>query len=187
MKKILEYLKQNEIKLEIGAGRRFGVNGWITLDMNDGCDINWDLKYGIPFPNDSIDIIYSSHVFEHFSYSEILKLMYDCKRVLKNNGIFSISVPNAEMFINAYSKRDQNFWNSLPLQYTPAYNNTNSLIDNVNYIAYMEGHHKYMFDKENLNNILKKIEFRDIKFRDFDPSIDSIERKHESIYAVCIK
>jgi predicted SAM-dependent methyltransferase len=187
MEKILNFLKRSEIKLEIGAGRRPGENGWITLDMNDCCDINWDLSYGIPFPDNSIDIIYSSHVFEHFYYNDIIKLLKECKRSLKPKGVFSISVPNAKMFIEAYIKNDFNFWDNLPLQYSPAYNKTNTLIDLVNYIAYMDGHHKYMFDEKNLINILIEVGFKNVKLREYEQYIDSAERKHESIYAIGIK
>ena len=188
MKAIIELIKSRKsIKLEIGAGRRKGKDGWITLDMNDGCDLNWDLNYGIPFPDNSIDIIYSSHVLEHFYYEDIIQLLKDCIRALKVGGVFSVSVPNAKLFIDAYSRKDHSFWESLPLHYMPAWNQTSSLIDIVNYIAYMDGHHKYMFDNKNLINILSKTGFKDIHLREFDESVDSPERKHESIYAICYK
>lgn len=63
-----------------------------------------------------------------------------------------------------------------------AYNNT-SRIDYVNYIAYMDGHHKYMFDEQNLIVILENKGFRNVRLRNFDPSLDLKERDFESIYA----
>lgn len=101
--------------------------------------------------------------------------------------MFSISVPNARFFIDAYINNNTEFWQNLPLQYLPAYNNTSSLIDLVNYIAYMDGHHKYMFDEVNLKNILISCGFINTSSRVFDPEFDSAERRHESIYAFGFK
>ena len=127
LQKVIEHISQNkEIKIELGSGKREKRDGWLTLDLNDNCDIKWDLQNGLPFPDSSIDIIYSSHLLEHFIYKEILSLLKECYRVLKVGGIISISVPNAKLFIDAYSKGDLTFWESLPLHFLPAYNNTSS-------------------------------------------------------------
>lgn len=180
-------LERKEIRLELGAGEKAGTNGWITLDQNDVCDINWDLKLGIPFPDESVDVIYSSHMLEHFYFKEMMVLLNECYRILKPGGIISVSVPCARFFIEAYLNSDRDYWNSLPLHWEPAWDNTGSLIDLVNYMAYMEGHHKYMFDNENLINVLKLTGFRNARLRDFDPTIDSQLRKHESINAIAEK
>jgi hypothetical protein len=50
-------------------------------------------------------------------------------------------------------------------------------------MAYMDGQHKYMFDEENLIFILKSKGFRNVKLRQFDPTLDLKERDYESIYA----
>jgi predicted SAM-dependent methyltransferase len=176
--------EHQEVKLEIGSGERIGSNGWVTLDQNDTCDIKWDLVNGIPFPDESVGIIYSSHLLEHFTFKEIQVLLAECKRVLKQGGTISVSVPCAKFFIDAYVRRDVNYWDSLPLHWDPAWDNTSSLIDLVNYIAYMDGHHKYMFDEENLIQVLKLAGFRNSRLREFDPELDSLERRHESIFAV---
>jgi hypothetical protein len=66
--------------------------------------------------------------------------------------------------------------------YKRAYNNT-TRIDYVNFIAYMDGLHKYMFDEENLLHILESRGFKNVHLRQFDPSLDSQARDFESIYA----
>jgi len=60
-------------------------------------------------------------------------------------------------------------------------------MDQINYIAYMDQQHKFMFDKENLFNILKKIPFKIVNLRDFNESLDMKSRDFESIYAIAIK
>ena len=182
-KRHINYLikERKTIYLEIGAGNKKGKNGWITLDLTPDCDIYWDLNKGLPFPDESICKIYSSHVFEHFTFKEGQRLLDECLRVLKKGGIFSICVPNAKLWIDAYSNNKSLNKNQF-FGYKLAYNNI-SQIDYVNYIAYMDGHHKYMFDEKNLIIILERKGFRNVRLRNFDPNLDLKERDFESIYA----
>lgn len=185
-KKIKIVLKEKKpIKLEIGSGKKKGVNGWLTLDMVEGSDIYWDLSLGLPFPDESIEKIYSSHVFEHFSYEDGQLLLEECHRVLVPDGEFSISVPNAKIYIEAYMNSDSLDENKY-FGYKPAFNNS-SKIDYVNYMAYMGGHHRHMFDEENLLSYLNKKEFKEVFVREFEPEFDLLVRDFESIYARAIK
>jgi predicted SAM-dependent methyltransferase len=105
----------------------------------------------------------------------------ECRRVLVPGGTFSICVPNAKLYLDAYVKSDS-LDESRFFRWKPAYNNT-TRIDYVNYIAFMEGYHKYMFDEENIVYILKSKGFRNVRVRQFDQSLDDKERDFESIYA----
>jgi len=94
-------------------------------------------------------------------------------------------VPNARFYIDAYLKgkpfRDQStLWQ-------PGICETGSAIDQLNYIAYMGGEHRYMFDEENLIRILRQNGFEQAELRSFDSTIDAPERDRDSIYAVGIK
>ena len=65
--------------------------------------------------------------------------------------------------------------------------NTGSKLDQVNYMAYMDGHHKYLFDEENLIKTLLTAGFRSAELRNFDSNLDIKERDFESIYALARK
>ena len=71
--------------------------------------------------------------------------------------------------------------------YIPAVVNTNSKIDQLNYIAYLNGDHTFMFDEENIINILKMCDFNSVDFRDFDDEIDHPDRDFESMYVQATK
>lgn len=173
--------ERNEISIEVGAGDKKGVGEWVTIDIARRCDLYWDLRKGIPFPDSKIKNLYSSHFFEHLSFPEIQRFLQECKRVLVPGGKFLICVPNARIYLEAYAKGE--FLSSPPyFGYEPAYNHT-TRIDYVNYTAYMGGVHKYMFDEENLVFILKSAGFANVRLRPFDPNIDMQERDFESIYA----
>lgn len=170
--------------LEFGAGRKPGENGWVTVDLS-GADIRHDLRKGIPLPPESVDRIYTSHMLEHIPFKELEVFINECWRVLKHGGEFSVCVPDASLYINAYV---EGRWFRLKGKgYKPAVIDTGSLIDQVNYIAYMDSQHRYMFDQENLVNTLKKAPFRSVIIRPFDSELDLVERDFESVYASAIK
>lgn len=178
---------KKEVYLEVGAENKKGKDGWITIDLSKKCDIQWDLRNGIPFPTETISKIYSSHFLEHLTYKDGQTFLDECMRVLVPGGVFSVCVPNAGIYIKAYLNTD-------PVKdldpaffiYKPAYNYTTK-IDYINYMAYMDGHHKYMFDEENLVHILKAKGFENVHLRKFDPELDLKKRDYESIYAEGIK
>lgn len=181
VKALLE--SRRPICLEVGAGDKKGCDGWVTLDMTGGCDLYWDLRKGIPFPDGTVAKLYSSHFFEHLTYREGQEFLDECLRVLSPGGSFSICVPDARIYIEAYlGQRD----GSKLCGYKPAFNSTTK-IDYLNYMAYMDGLHKYMFDEENLLHILHAKGFRNVRTRPFDASLDLKERDFESIYALAEK
>ena len=125
--KISKLLNKNEeIFLEVGAGNKKGKDGWLTIDIEKDCDIYWDLRNGMPFPDESITQIYSSHFMEHLTYKEGQAFLDECSRVLVSGGIFSICVPNARKYIEAYmNNSDLN--ESQYLNYGPAFHGTTKI------------------------------------------------------------
>jgi predicted SAM-dependent methyltransferase len=168
------------IWLDIGSGPKHGESGWTTLDLSPMSDLCWDLRRKMPFPDNSIAQLYSSHLFEHLLPSELKALLAECKRVLIPNGMLSVAVPNAKLWIAAYM-------NGQPIDTWMQNPRPNGLLDLVNYVAYMDGCHKYLFDDEILLNVLRTAGFRNVQLRSFDPTIDVAARQHQSIYARCCK
>lgn len=62
----------------------------------------YDLRIGLPFPDESLDFIYAEHVLEHFDYRDLFHLLQHCLRVLRLGGTMSIVVPDAELYLKAY-------------------------------------------------------------------------------------
>lgn len=170
--------------LELGSGKKKGADGWVTVDLY-GADISHDLSKGIPLDDESVDRIYTSHMLEHIPYKGLVSLLAECHRVLKVNGELSVCVPNAGLYIRAYLNAKE--FREPTKCYAPAIVDTGSALDQVNYIAYMDGQHNYLFDEQNLVNILKKTSFSEVNLRPFDPNIDHASRLFESIYASALK
>lgn len=177
-------LNNDEVKLNLGSGNTKGKNGWINVDLS-GADINYDLRKGIPLDDNKVDAIYSSHVFEHIPFNDLLKFIQEIYRVLKPSGKLFVCVPNAGLYLRAYFNNEM--FINYDEMYIPAKVNTNSAIDQLNYIAYLNGDHHYMFDEENIKNMIQKAGFKTVEFRDFDPNLDIHERDFESMYVLALK
>lgn len=170
----------NVIKLNIGAGGVKGTNDWKTIDLGNA-DISWDLRRGIALPDASVDEIYSSHLLEHIRFADQITLLKECYRVLKIGGRLNICVPNAGYYLRAYSAgklfRERDTW------HVSGAVNTGSVIDQINFVAYMGSEHKYMFDEENIISTLKLGGFEHVSQTQFGHELDDPNRAYESLYA----
>lgn len=91
--------------VNLGCGDRFHSD-WINVDLipNSKDVLQVDVVRGLPFPNESIDAVYASHVLEHLTKEEGLRLVSEAFRVLKRGGVLRVVVPDLETIINEYRK-----------------------------------------------------------------------------------
>jgi len=61
-----------------------------------------DVRTGLPFPNESVDIIYSSHMLEHLSLEDFRLALEEIQRILKPGGVFRSVIPDLEVSIKDY-------------------------------------------------------------------------------------
>ncbi len=89
--------------VNLGCGQRFHSD-WVNLDLHpaDPSVQKWDLQDDLPFPDESFDVVYHSHVLEHLSKADGLQLLRRCRRVLKPNGILRVAVPDLERIVRDY-------------------------------------------------------------------------------------
>lgn len=98
--------------LNLGCGNYFHPD-WINIDFEqrDNNVIKYDLLNGIPFPDNSFDVVYHSHVLEHFPKEKANFFISECYRVLKSEGILRVVVPNLEIITEEYLKQLRNALN----------------------------------------------------------------------------
>jgi predicted SAM-dependent methyltransferase len=63
---------------------------------------NHDLVEGIPAADNSLDVVYHSHMLEHLSYAEGIDFIAACYRVLKPGGILRVLVPDLGLWCQNY-------------------------------------------------------------------------------------
>jgi SAM-dependent methyltransferase len=55
-----------------------------------------------PYPNNSIDVVFCSHLLEHLYPDEAIFCLRQVYRVLRKNGIFRIAIPDLDSLIQKY-------------------------------------------------------------------------------------
>jgi len=89
--------------LNLGCGNRYHAK-WVNIDFISEIKdvIEHNLLNGIPFSENEFDVVYHSHVLEHFSRTDGKKFIAECYRVLKPGGIIRIAVPDLEQIVKNY-------------------------------------------------------------------------------------
>ncbi len=98
--------------LNLGCGKKY-INepNWLNADMVPlGAGVKkCNFLKGIPFKNENFDVVYHSHVLEHFNQQDGLLFLKECFRILKVNGILRIALPDLEKIINVYQEQINNW------------------------------------------------------------------------------
>ncbi|MCS6796375.1 MAG: methyltransferase domain-containing protein [Raineya sp.] len=91
--------------LNLGCGQRFHP-AWTNIDFVSQSPYiqAHNLLDGIPFPDESFEVVYHSHLLEHFTKTDGKKFLQECYRVLKSNGIIRVAVPDLERIVKEYLK-----------------------------------------------------------------------------------
>src|SRR5579863_8596968 len=194
------------LKINIGCGLS-GARGWCNIDNSPRIPLSrlklgrrlfrtpvWpkdvlrhDVKKGLPFADQSVSCIYSSHTFEHFSWAESLAVAKECFRVLRPGGVLRIVVPDLQLIAREYLRdsdpmASHRFVDRLLLSHT------------VHDSFHRGAHHSQMFDKSSLVALLRQAGFEQpvvgsfMQSRIADISLIELEqRKHESLYVESVR
>lgn len=181
-----------EKQLHFGCGSDY-KNGFINLDMNKSADYYFDARNKLPFGDETIEYIYSSHFVEHLSNDELMRHFKESFRVLRVGGIYRICIPDFESSIKAYIRRDyawlEMFKNDWPLNYYFVPEHLLSYADYLDRSLHEYGIHKIFLDFEKTKNMLIHSGFQGVNINlvTYDPSIDRKERRNYSIYIEALK
>jgi len=194
------YKGQTNLLVNVGAGD-VGKAGWINLDgyRAKGVTLCCDVRKRIPVPDKSVRGIFAEHFFEHIDYrEEAPRFLAEARRVLKDDGVLRIIVPDAEKYLRAYVHEGWAEMISLrPLDrdlkdpnFEFKYSTRMELIN----VVFRQGNeHKFAYDFETLSLLLKRNGFQRVVRQKYgqciDPEvcIDLEVRASESLYVDCQK
>jgi predicted SAM-dependent methyltransferase len=163
--------------LHIGCGEN-AKPGWVNVDFNGAADLSLDVREPLPFPDDSITMIYSEHFFEHLSVEDGARFLRECARVLLPAGRLSIGVPDAALILRDYGDREK--WRRTRDRYHPA--ECTTPMRSVNHFFRQGGEHKFAYDEETLGEAMVAAGFVDVKRRQWDAALDLSERRDGTLY-----
>jgi len=101
------------LDLGCGADKKPSYFGIDVVKLK-GVNMVYDLNKGIPFPDNSIEKIYTSHFLEHVKYP--LFLLEEIYRVLKKGGTAEITVPHWSWY-GSYTFMHKSFFHSLDFDF----------------------------------------------------------------------
>jgi predicted SAM-dependent methyltransferase len=140
------------IKLNLGCGwRNFGKD-WIHIDGGDYEHLDYNDIINLEFEDNSVDLIYASHVIEYFDRKEITPILNKWKSKLKNGGVLRLAVPNFEAMAKLYVEKN------IPLNkfLGPLYGKMKMGNDFI--------YHKTTYDFKELKEILNEVGFINVDY-----------------------
>ena len=93
------------IKLHLGCGWRDFGKDWLHIDGGDYPHLDplhQDLTNLHSIKDNSVDLIYASHVLEYFDRTEVIAVLKEWHRVLKPGATLRLAVPDFEVMIGLY-------------------------------------------------------------------------------------
>ncbi|MAQ20754.1 MAG: hypothetical protein CMD52_04495, partial [Gammaproteobacteria bacterium] len=141
----------------------------------------------IPLPDNSVKTVYTSHMFEHLSRNEGILFLQEVKRVLMDNGILRISVPDLEKYISRYNKTKNadEFMEGILVNAPPI----STLLDKIKLVYTGYRHHQCMYDGNSLSKLLHSQGFRDVTIQihgntliENSENLNLHEREEQSVY-----
>ncbi len=163
------------LKVHLGCGPNLKP-GWVNIDLLDPhADLALDLREPWPFPDRSVELIYSEHFFEHLDFpAQAEHVLRESYRVLQPGGIFSVGVPDVAQHFGPYLRGDAAYFAGL---WNPKYPDWLKIpMHLINYTFHQLGEHKYAYDEDILSLALRAAGFTSIRRRDFEPELDVTAR-----------
>ncbi len=165
------------MKLIVG-GVNF-VPGYTTVDINGRADVIADIRLRWPFPKQSVEIVFASHVIEHISREEILFAICECSRIIKPGGILRLSTPDLDLFARKYVARDTKFFEQPTPKGTPRFPGQ-TIGDRFMFVAYGSGH-QWLYDFDSLRFILEVCGFVNVERKNYRestiPEVDMLDNR----------
>ena len=163
-------MQEKQVKLHLGCGEKI-IPDFINIDIRKlpGVDIVDDISNLNKFNKNSVDLIYSSHFFEHLFKDDAVALLKSCFRALKPGGLIRVSIPDLYYAISLYGAGKKN--------------------EMLNDYFFVEGkgsylaRHKYMYDFDLFKEALEEAGFSKITRCEFQQG-DMHELKNLDIYPV---
>lgn len=197
----------DEVKLNIGCGIS-GIAGWCNIDNSPTVLLSrvpfgrklfrtpaWprdvrriNVLRGLPFADNSVTCIYSSHLLQGLTHDECLALLKEGFRVLRAGGVLRVVVPDLELVVKNYLvDRDPQASHKFMRRLNPPSSVLRDLLRKGRRYA-------QMFDARSLTRLFIEAGFTHPEVCGFKQSriaeIEALEldqRKNESLYVEAIK
>jgi len=117
-------------------------------------NIRFGTAQKLPFKENTIDVVYSSHTCEHLYERDLKRFMSEAYRVLKHGGVMRMAIPDLNIFIKQYLiDGDANkFCKNMYMGSLKA----PSFINKVKQFIIGDRNHKWMYDGNSMKQYLQE-------------------------------
>jgi predicted SAM-dependent methyltransferase len=158
------FAKDKPRRLHVGCGRNY-FDGWINADIDLRAELIIFLEKKSPFPNDSLDRIYSEHVLEHVSYQSGVFFLRQAYRTLRPGGVIRLAMPDLDDLIDGY-QRD---WRRFDWINWKEYSFIKTKAEMIN-VAFRWWGHQHLYNREELARALNEAGFSEFAFLEHSQS-----------------
>jgi predicted SAM-dependent methyltransferase len=175
-----------------GARRTLALLGILTEEQAtaqfpEGI-VRADVRRGLPYEDGSATAVYTSHMIEHLSRPQALRLLRECRRVLRPGGVLRVATPDLRELVNEYLADDEaagptpadSFMKQLETFREPEAGLAQRLIS-----RFVTAPHQWLYDERSLIHLIEESGFVDATRRAHLDSaiedIDTIERRPGSL------
>lgn len=120
-----------------------------------------DATKSIPLEENSAECIYTSHMIEHLPREGVLKFLSEALRVLDDDGVIRIAVPDLRIAVDSYlaSENADDFMSDILVQAPPI----NTLRQKISLFMSGYRHHLWMYDGRSLCRLLESCGFQNVQ------------------------
>jgi len=144
------------MKINLGCGKTNFGDDWIHIDGSNYKHIHSHDIVNLPVHDNTVDLIYASHVFEYFDRTECYDVLKKWKKCLKSGGILRLAVPNFTKYAELYTAGKITIEQCLG----PLFGKWQMCEQNKIY-------HKTSYDYKSLKNILEEVGFNNVRLWDW--------------------
>ncbi len=182
--------------LLVGLAQKLGLlsegsKRFVSFARNS--NILWaDATKRIPLPDNSVEVLYTSHMLEHLDRQEAKAFLREAYRVLSPNGIIRVAVPDLKKLVIQYAcdgNADLFIEKTLLTRQRPR-----RVLDRLKYLIVGERQHLWMYDGLSLSRLLCSIGFREPRILEAGSTtiqnpgkLNLYERSEESVYVEAYK
>jgi SAM-dependent methyltransferase len=156
------------LNLHIGCGPCH-LPDWVNIDIHPA-PVATNVLWGLPFVDGSARYVFLSHLLEHLFYpNDVQPFLEEIHRVLMPGGVVRIIVPDIEACIDAYQRRDADFFAGRRRHWGGGDGAPTRLEDFLAYAgagpdpAWLFEAHKFGYDFETLSRALQRAGFIDVQ------------------------
>lgn len=187
--RLINLKDKKSILANIGSGP-FGKEGFVNVDLfpYKGVSLVYDCRKKLPFSDNSCKGIHVEHFIEHLDPSDELPFfLKDCLRCLEKDGVLRVIVPDASLYIKAYTTEGWDMLENIGCGRASVKSSFSSKIEALNHIFLQGYEHMGGFDDERITYTLKTAGFNKIKkyqWRKGNFPEGCIDREQHKLYSM---